>query len=143
VSGVPYANGVFFGPVETSIVKFAGQNVTAVVLEFQRGRATNGANPLAIWATSGRFGGAIVMFDPRPKPVVAATRLPPRVRQKYDSVVIPLHCDPLDVVEVVLPRALVWRGYPVAASNGFFREYRVDSLEQLMSEVRTAGCPRN
>ena len=38
---------------------FAGQNVTAVVLEFPRSRVTNGANPLGIWATSGRFGGQL------------------------------------------------------------------------------------
>ncbi|MES2497811.1 MAG: hypothetical protein V4618_16975 [Pseudomonadota bacterium] len=36
---------------------FAGQNLTAVVVQMPRSALENGANPLRIWATSARFGG--------------------------------------------------------------------------------------
>lgn len=38
---------------------FAGQNLTAVVIEIPRDRIANGANPVDIWATTARFGGQL------------------------------------------------------------------------------------
>ncbi len=38
---------------------FAGQNLTAMVIQIPRARLTNGANPLRIWADSNRFGGQL------------------------------------------------------------------------------------
>lgn len=38
---------------------FAGQNLTAVVIEIPRDRFNNGSNPLGIWATTARFGGQL------------------------------------------------------------------------------------
>lgn len=36
---------------------FAGQNLTAVVIEIPRNRIANGANPIDVWATTARIGG--------------------------------------------------------------------------------------
>jgi hypothetical protein len=36
---------------------FAGQNLTAIVLQIPRARLENGTNPIRIWATTARFGG--------------------------------------------------------------------------------------
>ena len=38
---------------------FAGQNLTAVVIEIPRDRIANGANPIDVWATTARFGGQL------------------------------------------------------------------------------------
>ena len=38
---------------------FAGQNLTAVVIEIPRDRIANGTNPVDIWATTARFGGQL------------------------------------------------------------------------------------
>ena len=38
---------------------FAGQNLTAVVMEIPRSRIENGATPIDIWATTARFGGQL------------------------------------------------------------------------------------
>lgn len=38
---------------------FAGQNLTAVVLEIPRDRIANGTNPIGIWGTTARFGGQL------------------------------------------------------------------------------------
>jgi len=38
---------------------FAGQNLTAVVIEVPRSAAVNGTNPVTIWGTTARFGGQI------------------------------------------------------------------------------------
>ncbi|MFM9827854.1 MAG: DUF4331 family protein [Sphingomonas sp.] len=38
---------------------FAGQNLTAVVIEIPRSRIQNGTNPIGVWATSARFGGQL------------------------------------------------------------------------------------
>ncbi len=38
---------------------FAGQNLTAVVIEIPKDRIANGANPVGVWATSARFGGQL------------------------------------------------------------------------------------
>ncbi len=38
---------------------FAGQNLTAIVLEIPRDRIENGTNPIGIWATTARFGGQL------------------------------------------------------------------------------------
>jgi hypothetical protein len=38
---------------------FAGQNDTAVVLQFPRSAVENGTNPVRIWGTTARFGGQI------------------------------------------------------------------------------------
>lgn len=38
---------------------FAGQNLTAVVIEIPRDRIENGTNPIDVWATTARFGGQI------------------------------------------------------------------------------------
>lgn len=38
---------------------FAGQNLTAVVIEIPRDRIANGTNPIDIWATTARFGGQL------------------------------------------------------------------------------------
>ena len=38
---------------------FAGQNLTAVVIEIPKDRIANGTNPIGIWGTSARFGGQL------------------------------------------------------------------------------------
>ncbi len=38
---------------------FAGQNLTAIVMEIPRSRIENGTNPIGIWATTARFGGQL------------------------------------------------------------------------------------
>ena len=38
---------------------FAGQNVSAVVIEIPTSRIANGTNPVDIWATTARFGGQL------------------------------------------------------------------------------------
>lgn len=38
---------------------FAGQNLTAVVMEIPRNRIENGTTPIDIWATTARFGGQL------------------------------------------------------------------------------------
>ncbi len=38
---------------------FAGQNLTAVVIEIPRDRFNNGSNPIGVWATTARFGGQL------------------------------------------------------------------------------------
>ncbi|AUW58757.1 hypothetical protein C1T17_12285 [Sphingobium sp. SCG-1] len=38
---------------------FAGQNLTAVVLEIPRDRIANGTNPIGVWGTTARFGGQL------------------------------------------------------------------------------------
>jgi hypothetical protein len=38
---------------------FAGQNLTAIVLEIPRSALENGPNPIRIWATTSRFGGQL------------------------------------------------------------------------------------
>lgn len=38
---------------------FAGQNLTAVVIEIPRDRIANGTNPIGVWGTSARFGGQL------------------------------------------------------------------------------------
>ena len=38
---------------------FAGQNLTAVVIEIPRDRIANGTNPIGVWGTTARFGGQL------------------------------------------------------------------------------------
>lgn len=38
---------------------FAGQNLTAVIIEIPSDRIANGANPIDVWATTARFGGQL------------------------------------------------------------------------------------
>ncbi len=38
---------------------FAGQNLTAVVIEIPKDRIANGSNPIGIWGTTARFGGQL------------------------------------------------------------------------------------
>lgn len=38
---------------------FAGQNLTAIVIEIPRDQIENGANPIDIWSTTSRFGGQL------------------------------------------------------------------------------------
>ena len=38
---------------------FAGQNLTAIVMEIPRSRIENGTNPIGIWSTTARFGGQL------------------------------------------------------------------------------------
>lgn len=38
---------------------FAGQNLTAIVIEIPKDRLANGTNPLGIWGTTARFGGQL------------------------------------------------------------------------------------
>ncbi len=38
---------------------FAGQNLTAIVMEIPRSRIENGTNPIGIWASTARFGGQL------------------------------------------------------------------------------------
>lgn len=38
---------------------FAGQNLTAIVMEIPRSRIANGTNPVDIWGTTARFGGQL------------------------------------------------------------------------------------
>lgn len=38
---------------------FAGQNLTAIVLQIPRASLANGTNPIAIWGTTARFGGQL------------------------------------------------------------------------------------
>ncbi len=38
---------------------FAGQNLTAIVVEIPRDRIENGTNPIGIWGTTARFGGQL------------------------------------------------------------------------------------
>lgn len=38
---------------------FAGQNLTAIVIEIPKDRIANGTNPIGVWGTSARFGGQL------------------------------------------------------------------------------------
>uniref|UniRef100_UPI0009E9961C DUF4331 family protein n=1 Tax=unclassified Sphingomonas TaxID=196159 RepID=UPI0009E9961C len=55
---------------------FAGQNLTAVVIEIPRARIANGNNPVDVWATTARFGGQLCQSASNRDPLSARKRDP-------------------------------------------------------------------